>query len=99
MSHRFRVDPELLRTAAGVASRGAASASRGSLKSATGLGDGLVEQAAARVVSNWSNGLDHLHTDIGEVVARLKATAKVYEEGDTEGKDAADKVGGGMPSR
>lgn len=97
MAHRFTVDPGLLRSAATDASKGAASASKGSLASATGLGDSALEQAAGRVVSNWSNGLDHLHTDIGEVVSRLRATAKLYEDGDTEGKDAADTVGGGMP--
>jgi hypothetical protein len=97
MAHRFEADPELLRSAAADASKAAASASRGSLASASGLGDGLVEQAAARMVASWSDGLDHLHTDLGEVVSRLKQTAQLYDDADTEGKGAVDKVTGGMP--
>lgn len=99
MPHRFEVDPDLLRSAASDADRAATAASRGSLKPATDLGGGPVEQAAARVVARWSTGLDHLHTDVGEVVSRLKQTAKLYEDGDTAGTDAAEKVGGGIPTR
>ncbi len=97
MSHRFQVEPDVLRAAAREARAGAVAVSRGRLREASGLGLGTVDDAAGRVVGCWSSGLDHLRADVSEVCSRLEKTADVYEAADSSGKDAADRVGGGMP--
>lgn len=97
MSHRFQVEPDVLRAAAREARVAAAAASRGQLREATGLGVRTVDAAAGGVVGCWSSSLDHLRADVSEVASRLEKTADVYEAGDSSGKDAADSVRGGMP--
>lgn len=99
MHHRFHVDADELRSAASAARTAADAASRGALRAATGLGPAAIDDAVTRLADRWSSGLDHLHTDVGEVVSRLKATAQLYEDGDAAGADAADRAGGGMPGK